>query len=187
MNAAAALGYGVVLYGLAVIIALLGVRAARVSRRAARRGSGVRRHRCPAGVFVAALHEDRQVYERAADLQREALATLEGVGRPAEGTTIYLFGVAGEISPNVFTFVRSNDLSPAPPAVERRLDHGRARRAPRRPGPATRRRTPASGDATGVQPRGWLYEDHSATPYGTARFVDVRTRASETIRQSAGV
>ena len=143
----------------------------------------MRRDRCPAGVFVAALHEDRQVYERAAELQREALATLEGVGRPAEGTTTYLFGVAGEISPNVFTFVRSNDLSPA---LRLLWNDDSIMGVPVSSTEATwPGNTPENSgircDATGVQPRGWLYEDHSATPYGTARFVDVRTRASETI------
>ena len=184
VNAAAALGYGIVLYGLAMIIALLAVRAARVSPAlpiaAAAACAGTV---ALLGVFVAAIGSDRQDYERAAELQREALAVVEDVGRPPAGTTIYLFGIAGETAPNVFTFVRSNDLSAA---LRLLWNDDSIMGVPVSSTEATwPGNTPENSgircEATGVQPRGWLYEDYPATPYGTARFVDVRTRASETI------
>ena len=176
VNAAAALGYGVVLYGLAVIIALLGVRAARVSPAVPLAAAAA----CAGTVaLLASSSQPSTRIVRSTSVRPTSSARRSPPWRasgPAEGTTIYLFGVAGEISPNVFTFVRSNDLSPALRllwnddsimGVPVRAD---------RPA-ATRRRTPASDDVT--EWRGWR-GDHS-TPYGTARFVDVRTGEPITI------
>ena len=115
VNAAAAFGYAIVIYSVAVLISLLVVRALRIKdARAAAAGIAFAATLALAASYVSTLNSHRQPYERSATLQRQALAVLENdVPRPSPGTIVYLFGVEGEVAPLVFSFVRWQDLTAA--------------------------------------------------------------------------
>ena len=185
VNAAAALGFAIVIYSLIVLAALLIVRALRI-RAALTTATAIAVAASVAlgASFISTIHSDGRPYESAARLQRGALEVLAAnVGRPAPGTTVYLFGVRGEVSPNVFTFVRPNDLTAAlrllwkddtingVPAASTQVDW---------PGNSVDDSGIACGPQ-GVQPHGWLFDAYAPTPYGQALFVDTRTRTSARI------
>jgi hypothetical protein len=185
-NAAAGLGFAIVLYSLLVLFALIVVRALRlkpaVGTAAAMAFAGTL---ALLALFIPAVNSDRQPYEQAADLQREALAVAKNdIPRPAHGMTVYLFGIDNEIAPNVFTFVRPNDVTAAlrllwdDDTIEGVSVSSTAVDWPGN----TKANSGMSCGSQGVQPRGWLFTDYSPSRYGKTLFVDVRTRTSELIR-----
>ena len=186
VNAAAALGFAVVLYSLAVLVALLVVRALNTDAVVATSSAiAVAGTIGLLALFVSEINTDRRSFERAAALQREALAVVKNdIPRPAQGTTVYLFGVDGVIAPNVFTFVRPNDVTAAlrllwnddtiegVPAASTAVDW-----------PAnTKANSGISCGSLGVQPRGWIFTEYPASRYGRTLFVDVTSRTGELVR-----
>ena len=134
------------------------------------------------------INSDRRRYERAAELQRGALAVAKNdIPRPAPGTTVYLFGIDNEVAPNVFTFVRPNDVTAAlrllwnddtiegVPVSSTAIDW---------PG-NTKANSGMSCGSLGVQPRGWLFTDYAPSRYGKTLFVDV-TNAHERAHPKPG-
>jgi len=190
VNAAAALGFALVFYALAVLLALLVVRALRVDAAVPTAGAiALAGTIALLGSFVSAIDSDRRSYDRAADLQRQALTIVRNdIPRPAPGTTVYLFGIDGEIAPNVFTFVRPNDLTAAlrlvwnddtiegVPVSSTEADW---------PG-NTKENSGMKCGPQSLQPRGWLFNTYPPSRYGVTLFIDVRTRASELIRSQQG-
>ena len=186
VNAAAALGFALVFYSLAVILALLLMRALRID-------APVRMAAAIAVVgtiallasFVSAIDSDRRPYDRAAELQREALTVIKNdIPRPAPGTTVYLFGIDGETAPNVFTFVRTNDVTAA---LRLLWNDDTIEGVPVSSTEAgwpgnTKTNSGLSCDTRGLQPRGWLFDTYPPSRYGLTLFVDVRSRTSELIR-----
>ena len=186
VNAAAALGFAVVLYSLLVLLSLLLVRALRlnavVRTTAAFALAGVT---ILLVLSILEINSDRRLYERAAELQRGALAVAKNdIPRPAPGTTVYLFGIDNEVAPNVFTFVRPNDVTAAlrllwnDDTIEGVSVSSTAIDWPGN----TEANSGMSCDASGVQPQGWLFTDYAPSRYGKTLFVDVRTGMSELIR-----
>jgi hypothetical protein len=189
LNAGAALGFAVVMYASLVLLGLLVGRALRMRNAAsASIAAALVGTLGLIALFISTINSDRQPYEHAARLQRGALEVVRNhVDRPAPGTTVYLFGIDGEVSKNVFTFVRPNDLTAAlrilwnddtirgVPAASTRVDW---------PG-NTRANSGIDCGPGGIKPRGWLFDDYRPTPFGQALFVDVSTRTSRRI-QSAG-
>ena len=182
VNAAAAIGFVVVIYSVVVLMALVAVRPFRIRRQvAAAAGIAAAATVVLAAVYVSTVQADSSAYAEAARLQRRALGILENdIERPPPRTTVYLFGVPGEVASNVFTFVRSNDLTAAlrilwdddtidgVPATSTQIDW---------PG-NTEANSGLDCRPTDIQPRGWLFDKFEPTPYGRALFVDVRTRSS---------
>jgi len=186
-NIAAATGFAVVVYALAMLVAsAAGRRWLGAAVSAALVGS-------LAGLWIDQLNQDRQTWDRAAAIDRQTLAAVREAGRPPSGTRIYTFGQPGQTAPFVFTFSASWDLSGA---VEL-LWHDRTLYAvpsptlepdfPNIDDPSKPGNTPANSGlacrARDVQPRGWLYvEGRDASTYGKTLFVDVPTGRHELVR-----
>lgn len=190
VNAAAALGFGLVFYGLAVLVGLLiGRVVSRTNTTSIAAGIACAATLALAVAYISELNSDRRPYDRAASLQREALAVVRHeVPRPAPNTTVYLFGIDGEITPNVFTFVRTNDLTAALRLLwkdDTLAGVPVSSTAPDWPGNSPEDSGITCG-AAGVQPHGWLFDHQRPTRYGRTLFVDVQTRSSALIRSSSG-
>jgi hypothetical protein len=189
VNAAAALGFAIVLYSLLVLLALVVVRVLRLDTVVAPAVAIASVGTATLLVFfVSAINSDRHRYERAAKLQGQALAVAKNdVARPPRGTTVYLFGIDGEIAPNVFTFVRTNDVTAAlrllwnDDTIEGVPVSSTAASWPGN----TQSNSGMSCGPQSVQPRGWLFSKYPPTPYDTTLFLDVRSRTSEMIRSEA--
>ena len=186
VNAAAALGYAIVIYGLTVIVAFLVVRAMHVKRiTGVATGIAAAATVVLTAYYIAAVNSDRQPYERSANLQREAFAVLRhDVPRPAPGTIVYLFGIEGEVAPNVFTFVRWQDITAA---LRLTLDDDTleavpaSSTAPDWPG-NTAANSGISCGRDDLKPNGWLFDDYPPSRYGEVLFVDIPTRSYRAIR-----
>ena len=187
-NAAAALGFAIVLYSLLVLLALVVVRVLRLDTVAAPAvaiasvGTGML-----LVLFVSAINSDRHRYERAAKLQGQALAVAKNdVARPPRGTTVYLFGIDGEIAPNVFTFVRTNDVTAAlrllwnDDTIEGVPVSSTAASWPGN----TQSNSGISCGPQSVQPRGWLFWSTHQRPT-TPRSFSMCGHGSEMIRSEA--
>jgi hypothetical protein len=112
LNVMASLGYVMIVYALAMVLATSVVRLLR---------------RPPAwapavGLAIAAVvfvgyaqrtHQDVAAWNRAVSIQRHELGELHLAGRPASGATIYAFGGIGATAPGVYAFRVTWDLNTA--------------------------------------------------------------------------
>lgn len=112
LNVMASLGYVIIVYALAVVLATSVVRLLR---------------RPPAwapaiGLAIAAVvfvgyalrtRQDVAAWNRAGSIQRRELGELRSAGRPAPRTTIYAFGGIGATAPGVYAFRVTWDLNTA--------------------------------------------------------------------------
>ena len=186
VNAAAAFGYAIVIYSVAVLISLLVVRALRIKdARAAAAGIAFAATLALAASYVSTLNSHRQPYERSATLQRQALAVLENdVPRPSPGTIVYLFGVEGEVAPLVFSFVRWQDLTAALRLLwndDTVVGVPASSTAPEWSG-NTKTNSGISCGRDSLKPNGWLFDDFPPSSYDKVLFVDVPTRTHMLIR-----
>jgi hypothetical protein len=112
VNVLASLGYAIIVYALAMVLATSVVRLLRRPLAWA----PVIGIAIVAGVFVGYVHRTRQdiaAWNRAGSIQRQELGELRAAGRPAAGTTIYAFGGIGATAPGVFVFRVTWDLNSA--------------------------------------------------------------------------
>ena len=196
-NFGAAAGFVIVIYALAVLAGRLvalapGLRRRReasVSVAAVVTAAGVA---TVAGLWANQIRDDRLTWDRARTVNDRTLAAVRRAGKPPSGSTIYTFGVPGTTAPFVFTFSVSWDLTgavqllwhdptlhgvPSPsiaPSFVNVNDPSLAGNTPANSGFACRRRD--------VRPRGWLYYDRDASPYGKTLFVDVPRHRSALVR-----
>jgi hypothetical protein len=195
VNAVAALGFATAIYSLVVLSALLvfwGLSALRLVRA----DRGVPLTAVIAALMVvalsllyfSALSADRGRFERAAAVQRNALRVVKTITPPPSGTTVYLFGVDVEPSPNVFTFVRPNDLSAALRLLWRDDAVNGILVSTTDPDWSVNTKSDSGIECgvDGVRPHGWLYPQYRPTPYGRTLFVNVPSRASTYVDDRAG-
>lgn len=112
VNVMASLGYAIIVYGLAMVLATSAVRLLRRPLTWA----PVIGLAITAVVFIGYVHRTRQdiaAWNSADDIQRQELGELRAAGRPASGTTIYAFGGTGTTAPGVFAFRVTWDLNSA--------------------------------------------------------------------------
>lgn len=112
LNVMASLGYVIIVYGLAMVLATSAVRLLRRPPAwAPAIGLAI-----AAVVFVGYVRRTRQdiaAWDRAGSIQRQELGKLRSAGRPAPGTTIYAFGGIGSTAPGVYAFRVTWDLNTA--------------------------------------------------------------------------
>jgi hypothetical protein len=112
VNVMASLGYAIVMYAFAMLVATSAVRLLR-------RPPGwapVVGLAIAAVVFVGYVrrtHSDIAAWNRAGTIQRQELAELRAAGRPPSLTTIYTFGGVGATAPGVYAFRVTWDLGGA--------------------------------------------------------------------------
>lgn len=112
VNVLASLGYVIVVYALAMVLATSAVRLVRWPLAWASTIGFV----IAAVVFVGYVHRTRQdiaAWNRAGSIQRQEIGELRAAGRPARWTTIYAFGAIGATAPGVFAFRATWDLNSA--------------------------------------------------------------------------
>lgn len=112
VNVLASLGYGIIVYALAMILA---TSTMRLLRRPLAWASVIGLA-IVAVVFVGYVHRTRNdiaAWNLAGRIQRQELGKLKAVGKPAAGTTIYAFGGTGATAPDVFAFRVTWDLDSA--------------------------------------------------------------------------
>jgi len=190
-NIAAAAGFVVLIYALAMLVGYLVALAASFVRTA--RSSAVPIGGAVAGILLVGigalwLHQvrnDRLAWDRAETLNQRTLTVLrDRVAKPLGGSTIYTFGMPGETAPLVLPFTTSWDLTGAvrllwhdstlrgiPSASIVRSYSGNT---PENSGIACRKDR--------AQPRGFFYSAKDASPYGKTVFVDVPSGRSLIVR-----
>jgi hypothetical protein len=191
-NLAAALGFVLLLYSLAMIVGLLATKAG-TTVRAVRPRIGVASAvavalMAPLAVaWVLALNRDREAWDRAYALDVHTLDVLRGLQAPPPRTTVYTFGMPGETAPLVPSFAASWDLTGA----VRTLWNDQSLRGI--PGasvePSKLGNAADAGITCGPQrvvPRGFLYSSADSSPYGRALFVDIPSRQHELVTTAAG-
>jgi hypothetical protein len=113
MNVVAAIGYCLVVYGEAMLLALLigGLTGGRAIRTVAI---------ASALALVLAIgyanrsRDDIHTWDHAASIQHQELSALSNtLGKPPQGTAIFAFGGTGQIAPNVYAFGVTWDLNSA--------------------------------------------------------------------------
>jgi hypothetical protein len=192
-NIAAAFGYVLLLYALAVLAGYVLIAAVRrPAPGVALTGAAVA---ALAGLWIARLNDDRVAWDRVRTVTDGVLAQVRRAGKPAPDTTVYTFAAPGTTSPLVFTFSASWDLTGALQLMWHDTSlHGI-------PGPSL---APGFGNfvdpslpgnvagnaglecrARDVRPRGWLYFDREASPYGKTIFVDVARQQAVQVRTRA--
>jgi len=188
VNIGAAAGYVVLIYALSVLAGTMVVRALSAVRtvrhaRAWAAGFGVAVAFAVGLLWTEAVVEDRRAWDRAESIRSQTLATLRELPRPAPGSTVYTFGVAGETAPGVPTFSAVWDLTGAVRVLWK--DHTL------RAIPSSSLERGAFGHTTGafgiactpssVRPLG-RYSPRDASPYGRTIFVHIPSRAYVLIR-----
>jgi hypothetical protein len=112
VNVLASLGYAIIVYALAMILA---TSTMRLLRRPLAWAS-VMGLVIVAVVFVGYVHRTRKdiaAWNLAGDVQRQEISDLRAAGQPPDGTTIYAFGGTGATAPGVFAFRVTWDLNSA--------------------------------------------------------------------------
>lgn len=112
VNVLASLGYAIIVYSLAMVLATSVVQPFRRSYAWASVSGLV----IVAVVFVGYAHRTRQditAWNRAGSIQRQEIGELRTAGRPAGRTTIYAFGGVGATAPGVFALRVTWDLNSA--------------------------------------------------------------------------
>jgi hypothetical protein len=188
-NAAAAIGYCVLLYSLAMLAGLLLAKGVAVLRRATpstgwASAFAVGVAAVLATVWVVEVNDDRRAWGRAQVLQVQTLDVLRTLPAPPSGSTVYTFGIPGETAPLVITFVGYWDLTGA----VRLLWDDQSLRAV--PSSTVQRDTPGNsqGDwgigcgGNAAEPRGYQWSPKDASAYGRTLFVDIPSGRHEVIR-----
>jgi hypothetical protein len=112
VNVLASLGYAIIVYALAMVLATSVAQLFRRSYAWASVGGLM----IVAVVFIGYVHRTRQditAWNRAGSVQRREVGELRTAGRPARWTTIYAFGGIGATAPGVFAFRVTWDLNSA--------------------------------------------------------------------------
>lgn len=112
VNVMASLGYALIVYGLAMVLATTVTRFLR--RRSA--WASVLGAALVAGVLVGYFQRVRMdvtAWDRAGSIQRQQLRELRAMGRPPRSSTIYAFGGIGATAPGVYSFRVTWDLNSA--------------------------------------------------------------------------
>ncbi len=180
VNVAPAFGYVLLIYSTAMLVGLLIVRAAALVGPVSN-GLAVGFTVLAVlaiGVFWAVeVNDDRRAYGRAYALERQTIEVLREGQRPPPGTTVFTFGLPGEVAPFVPAFSRSWDLTGAVRLVWRDQTLRGI------PGPSISRDRPGIGSRwgiactdRGVQPLGIGWGKASRSPYGRTLFVNVPER-----------
>jgi len=188
-NAAATIGYCVLLYSLAMLAGLLLVKSVAVLRRAAPATGWASAFAVGVAAvlgvaWVVELDGDRRAWGRAEAIRAQTLDVLRTLPPPPSGTTVYTFGIAGETAPLVITFVGYWDLRGA----VRVLWDDQSLRAV--PSPTIERDAPGNAEddwgigcgRTAAEPRGFQWNPKDASAYGRTLFVDVPSGRHEVIR-----
>lgn len=191
-NIAAAAGYVIVLYALAVLVGLLAGRLLVAAR------AKIDPRRCAAVTALSAaavlgtlwalkVADHRAAYDRAAGIDREVVRALRAVPKPAPGSTVYTFGVPGSAAPLVFAFTSSWDLTGAERLVWKDPTYQGV------PSPSLESDFPGNSPRdsgitcarNGVTPHGGMYKDRAPAPYGAVVFVDVPEQTATLVRDTS--
>jgi hypothetical protein len=180
VNIGAAFGFVLLIYALAVLMALMAVRVLErfkpLRYAAGMAAAGAVAAAALVGLlWLSAVNDDRRAYAEAYALEQQTLDVLRRLPAPPIGTTVFAFGLPGEIRPGIPAFSRHWDLTGA---VRILWKDGTLKGIP---GAAVARTKPGNRGhawgiacaAGGVRPlaRGWSVSDEAA--YGRALFVDV--------------
>jgi hypothetical protein len=161
MNVFAAVGYSVLAYALARLLATAlpaRFRAPAAAALCVAIGAG----------YVVQVADDQRGWQRSADVQAEVLAAVRAtVKDPPPETTVYTFGAPSFVAPGVPSFSLSFDLRAA---VQLAYDDRSLSAYPVRGLDVIECRT------EGLQPVGGTYGEPHSSPYGLAVFVDVPRR-----------
>jgi hypothetical protein len=115
INIAAGVGYTMLIYAVAALVAVMAVRAfAQLRPLPSARTWALGLTLAGAGlvgaVWAKDVRQDADAWDQAHRVQERVLSTLRASPRPSPGSTIYTFGVPGEVAPGVSTFTTSFDL-----------------------------------------------------------------------------